>query len=214
MIIYKITNKINRKSYIGQTVRPLKRRFSEHKISKACALLSNAMKKYGVDNFEIKILVHCKTLKEMNYRESYYIKLFKTLSPFGYNLKSGGSNSFHSMESKKKNSLGHIGLKHSEETKKKMALIQSGINNPMFGLKGTNHPRFGIRHTEEVKRKCSDAKNKFKKSITCNETGESFSSIHEAAKKLNLDVSNLAALIRGKYKSIKGLTFRLQGRME
>jgi group I intron endonuclease len=64
--------------------------------------ISKAILKHGSDNFEIKILSTCSSLEEMNHREQYYIRLFNTLSPLGYNVKSGGHNSRMSEETKKK----------------------------------------------------------------------------------------------------------------
>lgn len=94
MVVYKITNLINGKSYIGQTVKSLKDRWIAHCTPKSgCLYLSNAIKKYGAEAFEIKVLARCNSLEEMNHREAYYINIFNTLVPNGYNLMTGGGNS-------------------------------------------------------------------------------------------------------------------------
>ena len=50
-IIYKITNIINNKVYIGQTVNTLKNRWCKHCHSNGCRMLYNAILKYGKDSF-------------------------------------------------------------------------------------------------------------------------------------------------------------------
>ena len=79
MIIYKITNKINGKIYIGQTIKKLKYRWSGH-ISKAKkgskTPLHRAIIKYGVGSFEVLEIYSANTLEELNKREKFCIKVF------------------------------------------------------------------------------------------------------------------------------------------
>ncbi len=57
MVIYKIENKSTGKIYVGQTQRTLKERIGEHKRkSRKLSLIDRAIKKYGIDAFEITIL--------------------------------------------------------------------------------------------------------------------------------------------------------------
>lgn len=101
--VYLITNLINGKQYIGQTVRTIKKRFDGH-ISKKNPVISKAIKKYGRKNFEIKEIDVAYNQKELNLIEGVYISWFKTLAPNGYNI------------TKIINGKG----KHSEETIKKI----------------------------------------------------------------------------------------------
>ena len=82
--LYVIINKISDKRYVGQTKHSIEERFEKHKYdafgAKRGFALHSAMRKYGIENFEIKPLSRCNTLEESNHRESYYIKLFNTLS--------------------------------------------------------------------------------------------------------------------------------------
>lgn len=89
MLIYKITNKINGKSYIGQTTRNVKLRVCEHKCKKT--LIGEAMLKYGENNFCIEYLDACLTLEELNEREVYWIQKLDTIQPKGYNKAIGTS---------------------------------------------------------------------------------------------------------------------------
>ena len=53
--IYQVTNKINGKKYIGQSI-DIERRWSQHRYGKGNIILRNAINKYGLDNFEFEIL--------------------------------------------------------------------------------------------------------------------------------------------------------------
>ena len=95
--IYKITNKINGMSYIGQTIQPLHARFNNHCGPKShCKYLRNAILSYGRDEFVIESLLYIKSDNRSNLRhslniqESKLIKEFNTVAPNGYNLTSGG----------------------------------------------------------------------------------------------------------------------------
>lgn len=96
--IYKITNIITNKNYIGYTSRSIARRFYEHKWEAlnredSCnnSHLYASMRKYGTDCFIIEELFNFKE-DEYNWKEleQYYIQKYNTLSPNGYNLLIGG----------------------------------------------------------------------------------------------------------------------------
>lgn len=94
--IYRITNIVNKKIYVGQTNRNFKERKKNH-ISKLRrnvhdnAHLQGAWNKYGEENFIFSVLVYCKT-EHLDSFECEFIKIFDTLNRRkGYNLESGGS---------------------------------------------------------------------------------------------------------------------------
>lgn len=94
MIIYKATNKINRKSYVGQTRLSLKQRKRLHidhakkKLFKS--YFHNAIRKYGEKNFVWEVLISVKDRDELMNFERHYIKSLNTKIPKGYNLTDGG----------------------------------------------------------------------------------------------------------------------------
>ena len=90
-IIYKITNIINNKVYIGQTVNNLKTRWYKHCHFNGCRMLHNAILKYGENNFTQEIIEHC-PINELNKREIYWISFYKSNDKqFGYNILQGGN---------------------------------------------------------------------------------------------------------------------------
>lgn len=88
MVVYKITNTINNKVYIGQTKKSIKRRFSEHCRQTVCKKLSRAIKKYGKDNFIIEILEENNNQEVIDKLEEKYIKEYNSILN-GYNILSG-----------------------------------------------------------------------------------------------------------------------------
>lgn len=91
--IYKIENKINHKIYIGQSKEP-KRRFKTHcyRSEKYDSLIHKAIKKYGKENFSFEILGW---FEDYNDKERYYIKYYRSLTPYGYNVQPGGEEPPH-----------------------------------------------------------------------------------------------------------------------
>ena len=91
--IYKITNDINDKIYIGKTLSSIDKRFTEHKkdscrIQEQIRPLYRAMNKYGCDNFHIELVEEC-PLETLSEREIYWIDFYKSYEN-GYNATLGG----------------------------------------------------------------------------------------------------------------------------
>lgn len=86
--IYKITNKLNKKAYIGQSI-DIKRRWKEHEhnIGSNSNSLYLDFEKYGLKNFTFDILEECK-INELNEKEIYWIGYYNTYNN-GYNLTMG-----------------------------------------------------------------------------------------------------------------------------
>ena len=95
-IVYCATNKINGKKYVGVTKRGLDKRRRSHEYDSTkdnpnITHFHRAIKKYGKDNFEWKIVETYPTYEEALEGEKFYIKKYKTINPHGYNLTYGGS---------------------------------------------------------------------------------------------------------------------------
>lgn len=150
--IYCYTNKINGKKYVGQAVN-FKKRHKQH-ISKSSNrfIIDRAIKKYGIENFEIEILKeNLETRCLLNLWESYYINKLNTLDKEkGYNMSGGGSNGNNFInktdeemqEIGKRISEAHKGKRHSQETKEKMRNSHKGKHGKGESKNnGSNHPK-------------------------------------------------------------------------
>lgn len=93
MIIYKITNKINGKIYIGQTEQTLEKRWNKHvtmsrygRKHNRLTAIGAAIKKYGKENFIIEQIDSAENEKELCDKEKYYAELLNSYVPNGYNI--------------------------------------------------------------------------------------------------------------------------------
>lgn len=117
--IYKITNKISGKCYIGQAV-DIRKRLMQHanQIHKKKHAIYKAFDKYGIQNFEARILAIINTFgknkdeikQELNYHECFYIDLYDSHKN-GYNMTVGGDST-------------RLGYKHTKETIEKIKAAQ------------------------------------------------------------------------------------------
>lgn len=89
MYLYRITNIINNKKYIGIT-NNYKRRWAAHKSGNGCQVISDAINKYGKDNFHFELIKRNLSIEEASELEREYIKNENTLVPNGYNVAKGG----------------------------------------------------------------------------------------------------------------------------
>lgn len=103
-LIYKTTNLINNRIYIGKT-----RRIKDHfngKYKGSGDLISLAFKKYCKENFKCEFICYAYSLIEINNLETYHIKEFNSLTPNGYNISvGGGPNTFGYVIVKDKNNV-------------------------------------------------------------------------------------------------------------
>lgn len=145
--IYKITNSVTGKNYIGYTENP-DSRWEAHRHSRGSKLVFQAIKKYGLENMSFNVIA-----EDIIDNEDKYIREHNTMAPNGYNLTPGGSlppnhkgksyeeiyGSSRAKEQRVKRTQtqlerGGFGPDmHTEETKRKISKAVSGENNPMYG---------------------------------------------------------------------------------
>lgn len=197
MLIYKITNKITNKMYIGLTSVSLRERWTNHKSNcrnpaKYTSALYCSMRKHGIENFVIEQIDTASSLEELNIKEQTYIKALNTLAPNGYNLDDGGgSQNCH------------------PETRAKISAALKGrpIKNRMNGApKG--------RKVSEARKKQISATMKGKpqpwkhKAIIAIETGIVYESINAAAKALKMNRVTISSLLKSGKQGRLNLSFK------
>ena len=142
--IYKITNTVNGKAYIGQTIHDAEKgRISEHLNGKSggSRLVRRAVEKYGKESFTYEIL-HDGIIPEfLDDLEQEAISKFNTLAPDGYNLDTGGSNGSPSEETRRKMSKANKGKAPSLKQRRQISetLKRKKIKPP--SQKGSTHNR-------------------------------------------------------------------------
>lgn len=163
-------------SYIGQTC-DMKRRARYHQLTNGCTAFAAAIAKYGLENFEHKLLEINLTLEEANEKEIFWIAELNTLSPNGYNLVSGGGGRGIPTEETRRrmseSSKGHhrgAGRTMSEQARKNISIASMGKPPTTLGLVLTaeakakqSAAKMGNTHcvgrimSEETRKKISDA---------------------------------------------------------
>lgn len=120
--IYKITNTVNGKCYIGVTTKENpNERWMKHKTAIraniGCPFLQKAVKKYGEDTFKFEVLIICFDKDVFKFENEYIIK-YNSMSPNGYNVAVGGIRG-----------PTFLGKHHSEETKKILSVKSREYHN-------------------------------------------------------------------------------------
>ena len=146
MVIYKTTNLVNGKQYIG------KDKHNNPNYIGSGTYLKKAIKKYGKENFKKEILEVCSSSKELMEREEYWLNYYDAGGdPNFYNTHnySYGCPS-HSEETRRKMSESRKGKpkkKHSEESKRRMSESRRGEKHFMYGKQVSTKTREKIRQS-------------------------------------------------------------------
>lgn len=176
--VYKIENLINHKVYVGQSVH-IERRWNEHCFPSTKSIISDAIKKYGKENFTFQVLEEC-NIEELDEKEIYYIKRFDCIVPKGYNIKdyveSGETNYlFYDKETFlqivsdiKENVLTFQEISEKYDITKRLVYY---INNgDVHRLSNENYPLRTIMDFSKKRHYCSDCgKEIYKGAVRCKE---------------------------------------------
>lgn len=205
--IYKITNIITNKCYIGQTKGDLYKRWKQHlKINSNCLYLKNAINKHGVKNFKFELVCICFD-NDLDKYEIDYMNFNNSLVPNGYNLRNGGNNGkMHQLTKDKiRQSLndyyanneskarGRPGCKHSEETKRKISKSLTGRKYPV---------------TEKTKAQAARQMRKVIQLDLDNNILNEYESCSQAAKENNVTIAGISMVCNNKRIQIKGFKYK------
>lgn len=160
LAVYCILNLKTNKRYIGSTINYKLRSYYHFvhlkKNVHSSKKLQNSYNKHGIENFKIYILEQCNTKEELLDREKFYIDLFNAVDN-GYNNnydpRNPASNNIkrvNSLATKEKRRKSRLGIKHTEEAKKRMRFSHS--------LREERKP-----HSIEVRKRMSDTRKRFYK---------------------------------------------------
>ena len=187
MWIYKITNLVNGKCYIGQTRQKPERRFSDHISRNYDSLIHKAIEKYGEENFSFEVIDSAETQKELNQKEIKWAEFYDSyaINGHGYNLRTCGGGDY----------------RFTPETIEKFRERSSGENNPMYGKS----------HSEQAKERMRASHHDYSRSnhprakrVFCIETGIVFDCITDAAESVGVRLAALSNHLHGITKSCGG----------
>ena len=203
--IYKITNLLNNKQYIGQHKKYKSDYYDDSYMGKGVAITA-AIKKYGRKNFKKEILEYIiddEKHELVSQREIYYISFFDTQYPIGYNLTPGGEGGCTKeaakkvVETKRKN-----GYKMSEETKMKISIANKGKKKSEIHKQhlSENHhllKEWTIHHEDGTIEECG----KINISKYCNDHGINFNALmRKSAKGEYINGVKVSEEVARKYK--------------
>lgn len=174
MFVYRVTNLINGKIYVGKS------KNNDPKYFGSGPLIKEAIKKYGIENFQKEILAECDTISDLNALEQHWIKELKSTSrKIGYNLLIGGDGgdtfSIRSIESQNitRKKLQNKSSQPSEKTREKHRVNTTNLwKDPNFRQRVLsrkkeveNTPEHKTKFSKRMKEVCSIPENRLKRSL-------------------------------------------------
>lgn len=189
LYIYKITNNLNGKTYIGQHKSNLK----DDNYFGSGTVIKQAIKKYGKENFTKTIIQECLTQEELNKAEIQWIKKEKSIGKAEYNIAGGGQKCSNPFQYK------------TEEEKRKI-YNKSGKSRKgrPSGSSGKRFKKFDTGFHKAIQQPC-----KSRRSIQCLETGQIFKSIRECSDILKISHEAIKDYLdNGRTTPIGGYTFK------
>lgn len=208
MVIYKITNLINHKTYIGLTIKDRSWYFGSG------IAIKNAIKKYGKNNFKKEILQSgFSNLEDLCKAEIEWINKEKESNQFGvYNMHPGGLIGDVTRGKTAEERYGHDkALEISDRISN--TLKSKGIKPPSRkGSKGSDKQREAVRLTAKTRKhtpeEIQSLIERTSRPIVCIETNVEYGSLKAAAESLGLSKGNICSVLNGNRKHTKGLTFK------
>lgn len=210
MFIYKLTNTLNNKIYIGLTTESIsercRKRIAEAKYRKSRnSYILNAIRKYGSEVFKVEQLDTASSLEELQQKEIFYIQKYNSTNrKIGYNLTKGGE--------------GNLGLKMSDNTKEKIRQKRLGDkwsderklnHSKLLKLKNIDYSK-GIENLKAYNLKTSKKVNEFDLN---NNLLKTYNSISETWKTLNIKKAKIEYYLKldnkGNYRILNNKIYKL-----
>lgn len=212
--IYKLTNCVSGKSYVGLTKNLDKRMRDHQKQQSSCVAVRNAIQKHGWQSFSVVVLAEGLSLKTANECEMQSILAHNTLYPHGYNLRTGGQHSKMSDSSKQKLGDAHRGKVVSQATREKIAAARRGKKYDQYltpeqvvSVRAKQSAALRLRHTQ---RAISGANHPNARTYhVVSPSGESYTiagTMEQFCKEHGLTLVAMRNLVNGKRKDYKGWT--------
>lgn len=219
MVIYLVTNKLNGRQYVGQTIRPVSERWRDHCRVNDDNYFHRAIRKHGAENFVVEIIDTAETAEELDQKEIFWIEKLGTMQPHGYNLKPGGNvamRGLHGGRNPKSRLIyqftregclvnGYWGaVEASERTGISEESIYRALKSDGRNLAGGCMWMYATDFPEKLIERIENYRGQKRSAVLCVETGECFDSMTEAAEKYGTYPCSISACCSGKLKTTAG----------
>lgn len=229
-IIYKATNLINNKVYIGQTIRRLEERIyyhyyrAEHELEITHTHFINAIRKYGKENFQWEQIDQADSQEELNNKEIYWIQYYNSIEN-GYNIQNGGEQKNSDKFALACGATPFLAYRTNGQflgeyinasafcrkynITRAISDVLNGKYNSCSGIIAIKKDEFT---KEELQKRLKKAKNSYRPFVAIKlDTLESFGpfmSIKECKEKLDLKNNHIGEILKGQRKSQEGYSFK------
>lgn len=194
--IYKITNKINNKCYIGYS-NNIEKRWCSHRTNPQNPELKQDMEKFGLYNFLFEVLEEC-SVNELPQKETYWIKYYDSYHT-GYNMNSGGSGNGNPLN------LDYEAIYQSFLETNSLTKTAEIFNCSVTPVRNAIR-QYGIDKSE-----CSKEKIVEQIDINTQQVIATYASLAEAGKAVGVSYSAISRVINGHGTSAAGYYWRLAG---
>jgi len=205
MIVYKTTNKINGKIYIGFDTNN-----NPNYLGSGVAI-KKAIRKYGKENFIKETIEYCDTKNQLTEKEIYWIKFYNSTDrKIGYNISIGGGEGGNlGKKVNKRISISNKGKNIGNQNAKGKIPYNKGKKMPDEQIKKLLGPK-SLSHKENIKkaREKLTQEGKIGKKIICLNNNKIYNTLIEASKELKLTSPNINLVLKGKNKNTKGYVFK------
>lgn len=206
MLIYKITNKINGKVYIGKTTTSLSKRWKWHRNAANQGgqfHFARAIRKYGPKAFTREVIYHAKDVDELAKMETHFILSHQSHEPEkGYNMTLGGEGaSLVTEETRRRMSEVRLGKKLSEEHCRHIGDSKRGSNSPHWGKPRSEETRRKIGEAQRGKKLSAEHREKIRYAhqgkVLSEEHRHKLSEAHKGLEFSEIHCQNLSKALSG-----------------
>lgn len=235
-IIYKITNSVNNKIYIGQTIQNITERYYGLDLTSSrttSSILQHAALKYGNDKFFVEVIYQSPfteikaILDDLNSKETYFIDFFQS-NKVGYNIREGGKNHFRTETEKKKLSDSHVAKKSylrtfcdpegnkievlnlsgfCKENQLDFSAMQKVSIGKKYSYKGWRKWKEGLKKYDPTESTEKNKQGSIKKYTLLKDNKQlNIENLKKFCQENNLNYSNMKALVQKRLKGYNGFT--------